>query len=49
MNGTDCVVIEKRPQRGPKKGQLKALRSRVGEQHPSLKLEHKRNPRDYQC
>ncbi|KAL2018159.1 hypothetical protein VTK56DRAFT_1235 [Thermocarpiscus australiensis] len=29
VNGTDCVVVEKRPQRGPKKGQLKALRSRV--------------------
>lgn len=29
-NGTACIVNEKRPQRGPKKGQLQALRSRVG-------------------
>lgn len=29
--GLSCVIIEERPQRGPKKGQLKALRSRVGE------------------
>ncbi len=35
MNGTECVVVEGRPQRGPKKGQLKALRSRVGEHHTS--------------
>ncbi|KAI0842742.1 fungal-specific transcription factor domain-containing protein [Hypoxylon sp. FL0890] len=27
--GITCVVVDKRPQRGPKKGQLKALRSRV--------------------
>ncbi|KAI1412492.1 fungal-specific transcription factor domain-containing protein [Hypoxylon sp. FL1857] len=29
--GITCIVVDKRPQRGPKKGQLKALRSRVGE------------------
>lgn len=29
-NGTLCLVNENRPQRGPKKGQLQALRSRVG-------------------
>lgn len=28
--GYVCVVNEKRPQRGPKKGQMNALRSRVG-------------------
>ncbi|KAI1098446.1 fungal-specific transcription factor domain-containing protein [Jackrogersella minutella] len=27
--GVTCVIVDKRPQRGPKKGQLKALRSRV--------------------
>ncbi|KAK3987688.1 hypothetical protein QBC44DRAFT_294662 [Cladorrhinum sp. PSN332] len=29
--GTACVIIEKRPQRGPKRGQLSAMRSRIGE------------------
>ncbi|KAK4231629.1 hypothetical protein QBC38DRAFT_541260 [Podospora fimiseda] len=27
--GTACVIIEKRPQRGPKRGQLSAMRSRI--------------------
>uniref|UniRef100_A0A0B7KAU7 Zn(2)-C6 fungal-type domain-containing protein n=1 Tax=Bionectria ochroleuca TaxID=29856 RepID=A0A0B7KAU7_BIOOC len=29
--GRDCVIVDKRSQRGPKKGQLKDLRSRIGE------------------
>lgn len=29
--GAECVVNESRPQRGPKKGQLRALRTEVGE------------------
>ncbi|KAK4160155.1 hypothetical protein QBC43DRAFT_270881 [Cladorrhinum sp. PSN259] len=29
--GTACIIIEKRPQRGPKRGQLNAMRTRIGD------------------
>jgi hypothetical protein len=28
--GTVCVILDKKPQRGPKKGQLNAMRSQIG-------------------
>ncbi|MCJ1386602.1 hypothetical protein MMC17_009728 [Xylographa soralifera] len=39
MIETRCIVVETRPQRGPQKGQLKALRSRVETLEKELKVQ----------
>lgn len=38
--GQDCVVVEKRPPRGPKKGQMQELRSRLGKLQASTSGAH---------
>lgn len=35
-SGTECAFVDDRPKRGPKKGQLRALRARVGQCYSRL-------------
>lgn len=44
--GADCIFVEDRPKRGPKKGQLRALRSRIATLEQQLALQAGLEPAD---